>query len=71
MCPSKKISDRTYRLGSKIRQKEGAGGGGGVATTPMDFLPIFLTMKMPFNLDKFWYGVRLYQGELVGKFLTM
>ena len=28
----KKFSDQTYRLGSKIRKREGAGGG--VATTP-------------------------------------
>ena len=27
ICPLKKFSDRTYRLGSKIRQREGAGGG--------------------------------------------
>ena len=27
--PIKNFSYRTYRLGSKIRQKEGAGGGGG------------------------------------------
>ena len=28
------FSDRTYRLGSKIRQREGAGEGEGLATTP-------------------------------------
>ena len=33
----KSFSDQTYRLGSNIRQREGAGGGG-VATTPIDFL---------------------------------
>ena len=27
MFPSKNFSDRTNRLGSKIRQREGAGGG--------------------------------------------
>ena len=50
----KKFSDRNNRLGSKIR-----GGGGGVQPSSMGFLkPIFLTIKMTFNLDKFWYGVR-------------
>ena len=29
ICPWKSFSDRTYRLGSKIRQTEDAGGGGG------------------------------------------
>ena len=29
------------------------------------FLPIFLTMKMTFNLNKFWYAVRQYKGEFV------
>ena len=53
---TRKFSDRTNRLGSNIRQREGAGcwGGGGVATTVMDFfLPIFLTIKMKFNLNNF------------------
>ena len=46
----KKFLDRTYRLGSKIRQREDAGGW----QSPMDsFLPIFLTIKMTFNLKKF------------------
>ena len=31
------------------------------------FLPIFLTMKMTFNLNKFWYGVRWYKGEFEKK----
>ena len=40
----------------KIRQREGAVG---VATTAIEFCkPIFLTMKMTFNVNKFWYGVR-------------
>ena len=30
----------------------------GVATTPISFSPIFLTMKMTFNLNKFWFGIR-------------
>ena len=30
----KKFSDRTYLLGSKIRQREGAGGGDWVVDTP-------------------------------------
>ena len=48
----KKFSDRIYRLGSKIGQRE-CTLGEGVATTPMDFsLPIFLTMKMTLNLSK-------------------
>ena len=50
--PAAACSIREPCLGSEIRQTEGAGG-------PMDFfLPIFLTMKMTFNLTKFWYGVR-------------
>ena len=28
ICPWKTFLDRTYRLGSDIRQREGAGGGG-------------------------------------------
>ena len=49
--PMKKISDRTYRLDSKIRRRMGAsvGGGGGRegGNHPHGlFLPIFLTMKM-------------------------
>ena len=48
--------DQTYRLGSKIRQREGTGGGN---PPPHGlFLPIFLPIKMTFNLNKFWYGVR-------------
>ena len=44
----KKFSDRTCHLGSKIRQKEGCWG---VGNHPHRlFLPIFLTMKMTFNL---------------------
>ena len=30
----------------------------GVVTTPWTFLPVFLTMNMTFNINKFWYGVR-------------
>ena len=30
-------------------------------------LPIFLTMKMTSNLDKFWYEVKQYQGKFVKK----
>ena len=62
MC-IKKFSDRTYRIGSKIRQKEGAGGGGGGQLS----FPIFLIIKMTFNLNKFWYGVRWYKGKFVKK----
>ena len=32
--------------------------GEGASTLPWTFLPIFLTMKMTFSLNKFWYGVR-------------
>ena len=42
-------------------------GGGRAATTPPPphgpLLPIFLKMKMTFNLDKLWYGVRYCKGE--------
>ena len=55
----KNFSDRTNRLGSKIRQREGAGGGWQPAPPhALFFLPIFLTKNMTFNLDKFWYEVR-------------
>ena len=48
----KKFSDRTNRLHSKITQREGAGGW---QPPPWTFLlPIFLTMKMTLNLNKFW-----------------
>ena len=54
----KNFSDWTYRLGPKFRQREGAG--------PLSkSSPIFLTMKMTFSLNKFWYGVRQYQDEFV------
>ena len=38
---------------------------GGSNHPPLTFLPIFPTMKMTFNLNKFWYGVRLYGCEFV------
>ena len=34
-------------------------------------LPIFLTMKMKLDLDKFWYKVRQYKGDLQRKFMTI
>ena len=40
----KEGSNRTYCLGPKIRQRDCTGGG--------TFLPMFLTMKMRFNLNK-------------------
>ena len=33
-------------------------------------LPIFLTMKMTFSLNKCSQGVRLYKGEFVKKIMT-
>ena len=57
---------RTYCLGPKIRQREGAGGA--PPPPPMSkSLPIFLTMKIRFNLNKFWHEIRYYQGEFVKK----
>ena len=45
----KKFSDQTYRLDSKIRQREDTGGW----QPPWTFLnPIFLTIKMTINLKK-------------------
>ena len=34
-------------------------------------LTCFLTMKMTFNLNKFWHEVRQYQGSLRKKFMTI
>ena len=39
----KMFSDRTYRLGSKIRQREAAGGGGVATTPPPPFTRSFLS----------------------------
>ena len=51
----KKFSDWTFCLGSKIRQREGAGGW----QHPHGlFFLYFQTMKMTFNLNQFWYEVR-------------
>ena len=59
ICPPNFFLDRTYCLGSKIRLRECAGGGGGWQPPPHGlFKNMLLTMKMTFNLDKFWYGVR-------------
>ena len=43
--------------------------GGGLGQSPpwTFLLYIFLTMKMTFNLNEFWHGVRQYQGEFVKK----
>ena len=49
--------DRTSRLGSKIRQKEGAWGW--QPSPPWTFfLSNFLTKKMTFNPNKFGHGVK-------------
>ena len=45
----KNFTDRTDHLGSKIRQREDAAGGR---------VAYFLTMKMTFSLNKFWFEVR-------------
>ena len=45
--PMKKFSDRTYRLGSKIRQREDG-----------LILPTVLPTKMKFSLNNFLYEVR-------------
>ena len=58
---NKNFSDRTNSFGSKIRQREDAGGGRRVATTLLPwtfYFPVFLTMKVTINLNKFWCGVR-------------
>ena len=42
-------------------------GGGNHHPPPWTFLSIFLTMKMTFNLTKFWCGLRQYKGQFVKK----
>ena len=61
----KKISDRIYGVGSKIR-----GCWGRVSNHPPHHplsktWHIFLMMKMILNLRKFWYEVRKYQDEVL------
>ena len=52
----KNFSNWTYHLSSKIRQREGTGGW---QPPPIEQkLTFFLTMKMVFNLNKFWHEVR-------------
>ena len=47
------------------------GGGGGGGNNNGLFLPIFLIMKMTFDLNRFWYGVKQYQGKFVKKVMTI
>ena len=49
----------------KIRQREAAGVGGGNPTEQK--LSYVLTMKMTFNLNKFWCKVRKYKREFLKK----
>ena len=52
----KNFSNWSYHLVSKIRQREDAEGCSNPSPPPplSKNLHIFLTMKMPFNLDKIW-----------------
>ena len=50
----------------KGRVPEGGGGGGNQPNGL--YLPSFLTMKMTFNINKFWFGVRWYQGEFAKEY---
>ena len=55
-------SDLPLKLALKLDKGRVLGGGNHPHGL---FLPIFLTMKMTFNFDKLWYGVRRYKGKFV------
>ena len=59
-CFVQKLSKKNLWGGGRLDPlaKEGLRLDKGRVLTPTMDLPIFVTMKMTFNLNKFWYGVR-------------
>ena len=59
------VHEKIFQIGlnvSGLKLDAGGGGGGECGNHPDGpFLLTFLTMKMAFNLNKFWYGIRLVQ----------
>ena len=53
ICPCKKFSNRTFRPGTEIKRRKGAGEGDCTLLLSKS-CPILLTMKMTFNLGYFF-----------------
>ena len=58
------VHERSFQTGPTVlaikldKWRVLGGGRGDWQPPPWTFLPIFLTMKMTFNLNKFWHEVR-------------